>query len=83
MAGERLRAQRQEQSSQRFDQRHAHSIFGDDKSSDGFAGFTAGGQGLGQQIRQIKDLHAPIAHVGDKRIVLFLGVLHPQHIVKK
>ena len=45
--------------------------------------FVAGGQRAGEQITQVVDLHAPLAHAGDELVVLVLGPLHPEHVVEE
>jgi hypothetical protein len=41
------------------------------------------GKGLGEQVVQLDDLHAPVTHLGDEVEVVTAGVLHPQHVVEQ
>ena len=46
-------------------------------------GLVAGGQRLAQQVLDVEDLDAALAHPGDELVVLPLGALDPQHVVEQ
>ena len=66
-----------------IDDRPTHRRLAGYRLDDLDTSFVAGGQGLRQQFVDIKYLDIVVAQDLDKAVVLFLGALHPQDVVKQ
>ena len=66
-----------------LDEARPDDRLGRDEVDEPLAGLLARGERLAEQVLDVQDLDAALAHPGDELVVLPLGALDPQHVVEQ